>query len=257
MPIDFAITLEPDIRVIDGWTLHEFAEVTSTNSLAAHLPPWSAVRATVQTAGRGRTGRRWVSDESGLWMSAVLPTPGDVARWSLLPLAAGWAALSVIRALGIPGARLRWPNDILVGRQKLAGVLVDRFSADAAVIGIGLNVANRPDLADAALDGETTRLVDLLPETPTFTSLLVRLLAALTQEHHRLEVGDASALCCDLNSAWLHRHVQATLTGGRGAIEGRLEGIDQTGALLLRDAAGEVHVFPAHRVERFREIFPT
>ena len=65
MPTDPAIAEEPDIRAIDGWTLREFAEVTSTNSLAAHLPPWTAVSATVQTAGRGCTGRLEGIDPAG------------------------------------------------------------------------------------------------------------------------------------------------------------------------------------------------
>jgi len=256
MSIELPIAQEPDVRIIDGWTLHEFAEATSTSSLAANLPPWTAVRADVQTAGRGRTGRFWVSDENGLWLSAVLPTPGAPACWSLLPLAAGWAVLGVIRGLGLPQARLRWPNDILVGRQKLAGILVDRFSADTAVVGIGLNVSNRPDLVDPALRGETACLADLLPEAPPFTSLLVRVLAALTREHQRLESGDARGLCRDLNHAWLHRQVHVTLAGGLGAINGQLEGIDPAGALLLRDAAGDRRTFPAHRVDMLREIFP-
>ena len=255
MPNEPDIAQDPDIRVIDGWTLHEFSEVTSTNSLAGHLPPWTAVRATVQTAGRGRTGRAWVSDEHGLWLSAVLPTPGDPVHWSLLPLAAGWAALGVVRALGLSDARLRWPNDILVGRQKLAGILVDRCSPDAAVVGIGLNVANRPDLADPRLRGETARLADLLPEAPPLALLVVRLLAALTREHHRLESGDAGSLCRDLNDAWRHRQVQVTLAGCPDTITGQLEGIDPAGAVLLRAASGEERVFPAHRIDRLRETF--
>jgi BirA family biotin operon repressor/biotin-[acetyl-CoA-carboxylase] ligase len=257
MSPDSALPDEADIRAVDGWTLHEFAEVTSTNSLAAHLPPWTAIRAMVQTAGRGRTGRHWVSDEDGLWLSAVLPTPGDVAPWSLLPLAAGWAALGVVRALGLPDARLRWPNDILVGRRKLAGILVDRFSAEAAVVGIGMNVDNHPEKTDPALAGEVTCLADLLSHPPSFASLIVRFLAALTREHHRLESCDANGLCHDLNSAWCHRQVEVTLAGGRGAINGRLDGVDSAGALLVRDATGEVRVLPAPRVELLREVFPT
>jgi len=246
---------ELDVCAIDGWTLHEFAEVTSTSSLAAHLPPWSAVAATVQTAGRGRTGRHWVSDEGGLWLSAVVPTPGDPALWTLLPLAAGWAALGAARDLGIVEARLRWPNDILVGRRKLAGILVDRFSAEAAVVGIGLNVSNRPGAVDEALATEATRLADLLPAAPARAALLVRLLAALTREHHRLEVGNFTGLCRDLNTAWVHRHVQVTLAAGRGVLNGHFDGIDSHGSLLLRNAGGECRVLPAHQVELFREIY--
>jgi BirA family biotin operon repressor/biotin-[acetyl-CoA-carboxylase] ligase len=250
-----AILPEPDVRAIDGWMLHEFAEVTSTSSIAAHLPPWSAVSAGVQTAGRGRTGRRWVSDGGGVWLSAVVPTPGDPAHWALLPLAAGWAVRNVAHALGVPAARLRWPNDILVGRQKLAGVLVDHFSAAAAVVGIGLNVTNRPEATDLALAGQVTRLADLLPEPPPPAALLVRLLAALTREHHRLENGDLAGLCRELNGAWLHRHVHVTLAGGRGAINGHLEAIDPYGSLLLSNTAGEVRVLPPPLVELLREIF--
>lgn len=250
-----AITQDPDLRAIDGWTLHEFAEVTSTNSLAAHLPPWTAVRAGVQTAGRGRTGRQWISDESGLWLSAVVPTAGNTAAWSLLPLAAGWAALGVIRNLGLPDARLRWPNDILVGRRKLAGILVDRFSPAAAVVGIGLNVANHPEATDPALAGAVTCLADLLPQPPQFPALIVQFLAALTREHHRLESGDAGGLCRDLNSAWSHRQVQVTLAGGRDIVNGHMDGVDSAGALLVRDAAGEVRALPAPHVDLLREIF--
>ena len=84
-----------------------------------------------------------------------------------------------------------------------------------------------------ALADQVTRLADLLPEAPPPAALLVRLLAALTREHHRLEVGDTAGLCRDLNGAWLHRHVHVTLAGGQGAINGHLEGIDPHGSLLL------------------------
>jgi BirA family biotin operon repressor/biotin-[acetyl-CoA-carboxylase] ligase len=110
MPSPLTVPPELDVRAIDGWTVHEFAEVTSTNALAAHLPPWSAVRADEQTAGRGRSGRPWVSDRGGLWLSAVVPTPGDPAVWALLPLATGWALLTVLHELEVAGARLRWPD---------------------------------------------------------------------------------------------------------------------------------------------------
>ena len=249
-----AIVPELDVRAIDGWTLHEFAEVTSTNSLAAHLPPWSAVSAGAQSAGRGRAGRPWISGEGGIWLSAVVPTPGDPAGWALLPLAAGWAVLTAARALGVATARLRWPNDILVGRQKLAGVLVDRFSAEAAVIGLGLNVTNRPEAAEPALAGQTARLADLLPAVPPRAALLARLLAELTGEHHRLESGDAAGLCRDLHGAWRNQHVHVTLAGGRGALNGRIAGIDARGSLLLLGPAGEVRALPPHLVELLREI---
>jgi BirA family biotin operon repressor/biotin-[acetyl-CoA-carboxylase] ligase len=245
----------PDVRAIGGWTLHECGEVLSTNRAAAALPPWSAVRAEVQRAGRGRHGRAWVSDRGGLWFSAVLPAAGTAAPWALLPLAAGWAVLSTVRELGVAGARLRWPNDILVDRCKLAGILVDRFSPDAAVVGIGLNVFNHPAAADPALAGQAVRLADLLPAPPPPSDLFVLLLAALTREHHRLEGGDAAGLCLRLRDAWRPGPVQVTLTRGREPFAGSFEGVDAGGRLQVRDATGAVRSLPPHEVERLREIF--
>jgi len=251
-----ALTSAPELDgAVHGWTVHEFPEVSSTNELAAPLPPWTAVGALVQTAGRGRVGRSWVSSEGGLWFSATVPAPGDAAQWALLPLAAGWAALTVVRARGVRGARLRWPNDLLVGRRKLAGILVERFSPACAVIGIGMNLTNQPEAADPALQGQTVRLADLVPEIPSRTDLLAELLAALRREHGRLEAADTAGLCRDLNAAWQHRKIHVTLAGGRGALSGHLDGVDPHGSLLLRSSDGETLVLPPHRVELLREVF--
>jgi BirA family biotin operon repressor/biotin-[acetyl-CoA-carboxylase] ligase len=243
------------VRLIDGWTLHECDEVPSTNLAAATLPPWSAVRAEVQPAGRGRHGRAWVSDRGGLWFSAVLPTANPAAPWALLPLAVGWAVLSTLRELGVTGARLRWPNDILVDRRKLAGILVDRFSPDAAVVGIGLNIFNHPAAADPALAGQVARLVDLLPAPPPPSDLIVLLLAALTREHHRLEGGEALGLCRCLRGVWWPGRVQVSLTGGREPFTGSFEGVDAAGRLQVRDDAGAFRFLSPHEVEQLREIF--
>jgi BirA family biotin operon repressor/biotin-[acetyl-CoA-carboxylase] ligase len=138
---------ERDASVVEseGWCIHTAHEIGSTNSAAARLPAWHAVRARVQTDGRGRTGRAWTSGEGGLWLSAVLPCTGNRARWAILPLAAGWAIVAALKELGAHGLRLRWPNDIMAGHRKLAGLLVERYRNDTAVVGIGLNVFNSPE----------------------------------------------------------------------------------------------------------------
>ncbi len=244
----------PGVRDVGRWRVCGYADVASTSAAAATLPPWSAVYARTQSAGRGRTGRTWVSNEGGLWLSAVLPTPGD-APWALLPLAGGWAVLTALRGLGVPDVRLRWPNDLMVGRRKLAGILVDRFSSDTAVVGVGLNVTNHPDAVDSALAGEVTRLADLVPELPTMAGLIERLLAALAAEHRRLAGGGVADLCRDLNQNWRHRRLQVSLASRPGALSGHFEGVDTTGNLLLYDAAGALHALPPHEVELLRETF--
>jgi len=198
---------------------------------------------------------QWISDERELWLSAVVPTPGDIAAWSLLPLAAGWAVLSVVRGLGLPTRGCGGPTTFSWAT-KLAGILVRPVFAEVAVVGIGLNVANHPEETDPELTGEVTCLADLLPHPPLFHALIVQLLAALTGEHHRLSPGNAGGLCRDLNGAWCHLPGAGHLLVDAAPSTGTWTEIDPSGALLVRDAAGEMRVLPAHRVERLREVFP-
>ena len=122
----------------------------STNDDARALalqgaPAGTAVMARRQTRGRGRAGRMFVSPEGGLYVSVVLRPAMPPARWSLLPLAVAAECAAVLRAYGF-AADVKWPNDLLIGGRKVAGVLVEsRFGAEAfAIAGIGLNVAAAP-----------------------------------------------------------------------------------------------------------------
>lgn len=108
----------------------------------AGAAPFTAVVAGEQSAGRGRVGRRWHSPpDAGLWMSVLVEVAG--ARGSgILPLAVG---VSAARALEeVSGARvgLKWPNDILLGEKKLAGILCEAHDGGgrSAIVGIGVNV---------------------------------------------------------------------------------------------------------------------
>ena len=100
--------------------------VASTNDLARELPPWSAVRAQKQTAGRGRFGRQFVSDPGGLWLSATLPAEGGAGRWNGFSLMVGCHLLHMLENLAVPDVRLRWPNDLMSGKKKLAGLLIEQ-----------------------------------------------------------------------------------------------------------------------------------
>ena len=175
----------PGIPLAGGWLLHDYRVVNSTNLVAASMPAWHAVRADTQIAGRGRFQRKWVSDAGGLWLSAVVPVAADPSARLALPLAAGLAVCDALRALGVARLRLRWPNDVLVGGRKLAGLLVDQFAPGLAVVGVGINVANHPETHDPALRNQTARLADLLPAPPSLDQL-----TALILDHLRSGVGE-------------------------------------------------------------------
>ena len=239
-----------------GWMLDVLPETSSTNILAARLPAWHAVRADTQSAGRGRTGRHWTSDTGGLWLSAVVPCPGPREDWELLPLAVGWALLDTLASLGARDLRLRWPNDILAGPRKLAGLLVERHTADTAVVGIGLNVFNQPESADAALRGTTVRLADLIDlGDRDLDDVAALVLSAVARAHQTLLEEGFATIAASLNDKWTGpRLVALTLAGQHLPVLGNFLGIDAQGNLLLSARDGSTQSFDAHRVALLREL---
>ena len=241
------------VSVDAPWTLHEYGELSSTNLIARTLPPWHAVRADTQTGGYGRTGRSWVSDAGGLWISAVLPTPGPREKWAILPLAAGWAVIEALESIGVGHLRLRWPNDILVGRRKLAGLLLEQFQPGATVIGLGLNIANRPDLAAPELRGLTTSLQELAPGDYTLADIARLILHAFSHLHQILTHDGFPAIAHLINLQWdTARPVELSLNNGL-SIRGHFSRIDADGRLLL-DTGGHIVTYAASDVALLREL---
>lgn len=196
-----------------------------------------------QTAGRGRRGRRWESLASGsltfsvLWrLAAEAPPPMG------LSLAVGLALARAFEALGARDIALKWPNDVLGGGGKLAGILIELSSAgarpQAAVIGIGINIALPPEFAiDSGLPVSDLARVSVAP--PQRERVLTEVLRALDTTLCRF-VGEGFA---PLRDAWMRRHAYAgaeVCIGGETAtpIVGRCEGVDEQGALIIGTAAG-------------------
>lgn len=236
------------------WRRLDFVAVDSTNDLAARQPPWTAVVAQSQRCGRGRYRRTWVSDAGGLWLSAVLPTPDPAERWSLLPLAAGWALREVLSDFGVNGLRLRWPNDLMIGPAKLAGILVERFQPATAVVGIGLNYANTPAAIDPTLAGLAVRLADLARPLPARDELLAALLARLAVAQQCLATDGVAQLLPALNATWQPGRVAVTLNTSSIPLTGLFLGVTELGHLRFKNDAGEQRELPPTEVELLREI---
>jgi BirA family biotin operon repressor/biotin-[acetyl-CoA-carboxylase] ligase len=203
-------------------------EIDSTNRRARELatagaPHGTLVTAGVQTAGRGRQGRRWDAQEGDALLCSLIVREPD----ELLSLRAGLAVADVAGE----AARVKWPNDVLLDGAKVAGVLVEgRPHEGWAVVGIGVNVsAAPPGLGATALGRDDVEAV------------LAELLAALES---RLAQPAAAALeALRARDALLGAPVR--WDGGTGVAEG----IDATGGLLVRTergvtvlSAGEVHL---------------
>jgi BirA family biotin operon repressor/biotin-[acetyl-CoA-carboxylase] ligase len=244
----------PDIPLAGGWLLHHYQVVNSTNLVAANLPAWHAVRADTQTAGRGRFQRKWVSDAGGLWLSAVVPVAADSSARLALPLAAGLAVCDASRALRVARLRLRWPNDVLVGGRKLAGLLVDQFAPGLAVVGVGINVANHPETHDPTLRNQTARLADLLSAPPSLDQL-----TALTLDHLRSVAGELldgrlDHLLARVNALWGRpRRVELDLDGTPR--RGTFIGVEADGRLILLNDQGSRETFHPSQVRHLAEEF--
>lgn len=235
-----------------SWTLHLHEVLPSTNEAAASLPPWNAVRAARQTAGRGRHQRAWISDSGGLWLSAVVPTGAPDRGWAALPLAVGLVVCEALAFLGVAPVHLRWPNDVMVADRKLAGLLVEQFQPGCAVIGMGINVTNRPEAHDPSLQGEVARLADFMTPAPGLDALMFRLLEGIRGVVTTLHQSGFEALVSRVNAWWRPGVIMELETQDDHAV-GHLLGVDELGRLRILGADGQQRLWDAHQVVRARE----
>lgn len=243
--------LGPPALVAD-WNVFQVDECPSTNDLARDLAAWEAVVARRQTAGRGRFGRQWESGDGGLWLSAVVPAPIQDRRWRMLPLAAGFAVARSLRDRGLLGVRLRWPNDVMVGARKCAGILVDRFRGDRCVVGIGVNVNNDPSSSHPALSATATRLCELLAAPPSLESLGEAVLAYLRDGIGLILHEGPEALIRHLIPFWeAPRPVTVEIEGK--AIEGDFLGVDAEGRVRILMSSGSEAVMEPEQIHLLRD----
>ncbi len=230
-----------------GRQVHWFESTASTNDVAARLAESGAEEGTIvvaegQTAGRGRHGRVWFSPPgAGLYVSVIVRPASDESNdenpTALLTLASGVAIAEAVRAVtGLP-AEIKWPNDVLIGSRKLAGILaeaaVQAGRLQFVVVGFGVNLqpaAYPPELAPrvTSIEAETSRPADR-------AVLVAEILAAMGERYADLRAGRFDVIL----SAW--RRLAPSLPGAHvewdspaGVVRGRAEDIDRHGALLVR-----------------------
>ena len=203
-------------------------------------PAGTAVVAEVQRSGRGSRGRGWVSAPGGLWLSVLWRGQAEVAQ--LLSIRAGLAVAALLDSLGgLPPARLKWPNDVIVDDAKVGGILCEgRWGpgTGCVAVGLGLNVTNpvpsdarfrpaslsqwRPDLDAAAMAAPVAAALSRLPGEP--------------------------ALSDDELSAWRERD---WLAGRRlrAPVTGVIGGINAAGRLLVDTDNGRLELVASDGIE--------
>ncbi|HEY0105138.1 MAG TPA: biotin--[acetyl-CoA-carboxylase] ligase [Rhizomicrobium sp.] len=238
-----------------GYGLKTFDVVDSTNEEARRLaqagepgPLW--ISAARQTAGRGRRGRVWDSPGGNLAATLLLRPGKPAGECAQLSFAAAVAACDTLSGFA-PSVEMhvKWPNDVLAGNAKIAGILLESTGPAGAVpaflaIGIGINLAGHPD----GTEFPATSLKAQGAAVPTPDDALLHLAAHLAKWFEVWRDGGFSSV----RDAWLARakglgsRIRARLATGE--TQGVFEGIDETGALILREAAGTVRRIAAGEV---------
>jgi len=233
---------EPASALASSLEIHD--ELDSTNShLARQAAAGAAVcLAEVQSAGRGRVGRIWLSPLGGNIYLSVLWHFDDHSAFAGLSLAVGVAVIRALRQAGVDGANLKWPNDILWHARKLGGILLEAsgeaHGRHAIMIGIGLNLYMPPGRGQG-IDQAWTDLAQIMggaiPPRNRLIALLLNELLPMLRDYGQ------TGLRAFLDE-WRAYHCfdgqLVTLQQGTHRISGRVAGVTETGLLVLECEEG-------------------
>ncbi len=222
-------------------------ECGSTNDEAEELAKQGAAHGTVviaksQTRGRGRKGRVWYSSDTGnVFLSCILRPPLPPPEIPPISLAAGLGVWDAVSSFGIHPF-LKWPNDVLVGPRKLAGILSEMKTngtkVSHVILGVGLNGNAKTFPGELAETATSMRLE--LGTSVDIAEVSDRLLLHLGHWLQRFFDHGAPALV-EPWSARTRLGAQIQVTDVEHPFEGTVDGINQAGALLVTDAKGVVH----------------
>ncbi len=243
-----------------GRPMHLLATTTSTNDEASRAakegaPHGATWVAETQTAGRGRRGRTWTCPAGeGLLFSVLVRTTCSPARLPPVALAAGLTVRDAVsRAAPTADVRLKWPNDVLVGERKVAGILVEAITVgsrvEAVIVGVGINVHTRhfPDeIADRAT---SVALVAGGGAVPDRAEILADALASLDRELHLVVARGLTLVRARIEAADALRGRRVQNESGDAGVAC---GIDEDGRLLVRRDDGVIAKWSAGEVTLVR-----
>jgi BirA family biotin operon repressor/biotin-[acetyl-CoA-carboxylase] ligase len=241
-------TLSPDIAdIIDDIQL--FDEIDSTNlealrQIKAGKSGTKLLVADAQSAGRGRRDRPWVSPAgSGLYMSLSRALQSDTDAIQCLSLVTALSVLHAVESLGASDLQLKWPNDVLVGNQKLAGILLELHTSKAEnhlVFGIGLNLSLSEEDRER-IDRPVTDLESILggpDKGPDGSIVVAEIVNQLLRNVLLFEQQGFAPFCKTWNAYDRYLNHDIVIQAGNTRTIGRSLGVDENAALILQSAAG-------------------
>jgi BirA family biotin operon repressor/biotin-[acetyl-CoA-carboxylase] ligase len=239
----------PDVKVV-GREIRVFAETTSTNDVIEKFARDGAKEGVVvfaesQTKGRGRLGRKWISPAGkGLWFSILLRPDFHPLATTQLTVAAATALSRAIRRQTGLAPEIKWPNDILFGGKKVAGILTELAAeidhVKYVILGIGVDVNLTADELPVDLRKIATSLQIESGQTVNRAEMAAAILRELDRDYSRICSGEFERVADE----WQHQCItigkNVTVHLGDRSVQGLAESLDSEGALLLRTQHGRL-----------------
>ena len=235
--------------------LHYFSQIGSTNSRARELAERGAaegeiVVAEAQTQGRGRLSRRWESPPfANLYLSVILRPHLPPRHAPQITLTAAVSLAETVGAFVPSTPAIKWPNDILIGGKKLAGILTeaacDTARIEYVILGIGLNVNYRRDAMPQELRERATSIADAIGENVSRESVFARLIHDMDRCYGELEETGFETLRPRWKAYFGLRGRTVRVEHQGQTFLGRAIDIDPEGGLIVEDERGQSHTIVA------------
>jgi len=234
-------------RKVIGHKISRFAEVTSTNDVAKELAAQGAeegtvVVAEVQTCGRGRLGKEWLSPKGGIWFSMILRPKVKAKDTFKITFLTAVAVAKAIRKMFRLNAEIEWPNDVLVNGKKVCGILTETSirgeKVDSVVVGVGINANIDINFFPKNLKKAVTTLSTELNREIDRKKFLRKLLEELEAYYKRFKEDKFDSVLEEWKRLNRLFGANVEVVSLDEKITGKAVSVDKNGALIVRLADG-------------------
>ena len=212
---------------------------TSTNDIAFNAALNGEVEGTsylahTQTEGRGRNQNKWTSSKGNLFLSTIIKPKSDKSLWHQLSVIVGFSIVQVLVDLGVNSnlIDLKWPNDVLVDKKKISGVLLES-SDNFVVVGIGLNIIKNPIIKTK---WATTKLNDHLKGTINIKNIGLKILNKVFYNYYSWEKFGFAYFKDDINKKMfnLNKKIIINVNSISNPLNGVFLGIGDSGGIKVK-----------------------